>query len=1016
MDDDDFDNPTDPEHPDKEQAAGESPSVFSPGALEAFLQKHGVSEEEDEAESGAPIVDESGSISDLLGELMESDADEDSESRSTDSDLPLSPDDAPEDIAQGTPPADDVASGSDATDAPLEAEEIPSAEIPDQDIAESTAFSNSADEVLDGGDMDAPLVVEGDTDTIDDDADYAEEPNEAELPTEPESAAPEQPEGLSPADDDTAGEQADEDVVLENIAAGAEQNDASGVQLPEPQSKELEDATADADTDSDPAAADEEEDAADPVSDEQEPADQEGDTEAEPKRRYVRPPMAAALAAPIIGLGILFRRNPARFATTCGAALFAFGLTYTFMHSHSFRSASPEDFLTRYSEADVRVAIEQATALMEEGEGDNALDLLDEVLASAAPSPAVIDARYLRLEALVNDLPDEPHPSVANAMHAEIDHLVNDARDHPRAAEALLWKGKLYEREDNVPAARHTYREVMKDFGRADSLDDVLIAFAELELRTDRPREAAAALQRLLDTMPSSDSAPRAHLLLADTYAAVGNVEDARSIYVRTIEEGPETPTGAQAFERLGKLALESGRPDLAISELEARLNNATTVQGNDMVHLRLAQAYRAAGRLEDAERTLQEIIDFFPPSEITPDVHVELSEVLREMGEPRRALREALDAYDIYPDRPVIARNLGDTYLMAGDGESAADAYVRAHNAGADDPPLLTKAAELYRKAESLTRTRRVYEELIRAFPGTPEAFNAELSWAEVVSDQGHPALAIERLEEIMLTADTSESGFALRALSTMAPIYQELGLPEKAVSAYKRIAEIADDNALRANAAQFLLDSESPDDGLAYASKVDVSKLEPSLAYDFLQSYGRILLRADDERALALLEQAHASYPLERRPEAVQLLLEANLTLGKTARARTLVLGLAADAGKSGAAAYENPQVVRAANTWGDYLYGRGDYGAASGAYAVSLPERAPAGDADPAEFTDRQLWAAHQHATAQMHLGEIESAQPWFGFVAKSKAPWAAEAANRRDEIALRNRLRPTELPAG
>ena len=352
---------------------------------------------------------------------------------------------------------------------------------------------------------------------------------------------------------------------------------------------------------------------------------------------------------------------------------------------------------------------------------------------------------------------------------------------------------------------------------------------------------------------------------------------------------------------------------------------------------------------------------------------------------------------------------NLGRLHEENGSFLNAANALLAAHGVGADDPQALFDAAALYERVDALPRARAAYQSVVSDFPGTPHAYEAELRWARVMNKLGHPSTAIERLEELLL-ANQLDDSWALRVLSSMAPIYEELGLTRKAADIHKRIAEKSTDNTIRAKAALVLLQEDSADEGLRLASGVDVRQLTPGLAYDFMQAYGAVLLRGNNERALEVLEKAHADYPKQRRVEAVQRLLEANLVLGKTARARVLVTELDKRVQRALNAA-ERPLLVEAAVTWGDYLFDRGDYSGFIEAYTlatdgVSLND----GEVDADSISEREYWAANQRAAALIRLERYEEAQPWLQLVAASNSPWAAEAAGRNAELDLRFRLRP------
>ena len=57
--------------------------------------------------------------------------------------------------------------------------------------------------------------------------------------------------------------------------------------------------------------------------------------------------------------------------------------------------------------------------------------------------------------------------------------------------------------------------------------------------------------------------------------------------------------------------------------------------------------------RLEDARNALNDLINFFPESDITPMAYVELAQTMEGLGEQQESLRLAQQAVSRYPGEP---------------------------------------------------------------------------------------------------------------------------------------------------------------------------------------------------------------------------------------------------------------------------------------------------------------------------------------------------------------------------
>lgn len=710
------------------------------------------------------------------------------------------------------------------------------------------------------------------------------------------------------------------------------------------------------------------------------------------------------------------RQEPIRALAGLAAGLLVALAAFTFLYTHRLRPAD-EANLSPEGRGVLGSAVASATNLIDDGAYADAAELLDKAL-EGAPETAehYDDARYLRVEAMYRALPAHLSAARANRVHAAIDDLLVTARTHPRAGEALLWKADVYEREGNPVAARAEYRDILDNFGNASVRDSVLARLAAVELETERPLQAITYLQELIQTFPNSPEVGRARLMLGDAYAAAGDAENARVVYIRLAEASMDSALGAEAFARLGKLALANGQPDAAIRELESRLDSATTVEGNDRIYLILAQAYRAAGEPEKARNILNELIEFFPESDVTPMALVELSRVLDELGLQSEAVRMAGRAADRYPDNADVLKNAGALLAETNDTRAAGQTMMAAYKAGAEQPDILLSAGDYLLESGAYEGAQAAYEQLVIDFPTSSEAVEANIGWAQAVREMGDLDAAYRRLSDLARALEGRPK--QLPVLQALGSLYGDLGLRQEMIETYGRVAGITSDPAALADAARSLMQAGAVDEGLMIASRVDPAKLAPAEAYAFLMAQGKVILRRDANQALAMMKHAHEEYADQRTADGVLTLLNAALGAGKSAYARGVVSDLQARV-NDGTHAAERPIFEEAASAYGDYLYGRGDFEAASAAYGIALggaPElgEAPVLPENPSSLGPVQIWSAYQRANALAALDRYDESLPLYRLVAQSGSSWADEAKALADNAALEQRLRGEFVP--
>ncbi len=714
---------------------------------------------------------------------------------------------------------------------------------------------------------------------------------------------------------------------------------------------------------------------------------------------YAPPPKPRKPSA----LSTFLYENTLRIAVSLIIGLLVAMGTFTWLYVNRELIPSMDAFGIRRT-GELELAMRRAERFYSVGDYARAARELEHPIARAVPGKERSDAQFLHIDAMYHDYSaygGEPLRPIEIIDY--IDRAIAEAPLHPRAPEAIYWKAVLYQSDALPYAAMDAYRQLIEQYPDTPHSDKVLYEAAQLALELRNPRETSEYAQRLVRQFPGSPYAPGARLLLGDAYAMAGMEDDARTLYVRVAQAHLTDAIGAEAYLRLARLAMTQQRYDEVITHLESRMHDAFTEKGNDQVHLLLAQAYRMKGQREKAREILNDLINFFPDSDVIPDAYVELTQVLDELGRRKDAVRLAQQAARRYPESPQVLRNAGELLGIEGNALAAASMLVAADEAGANDPTLLLTAARHYRTLNMLEQARETYASLRRKHARAPQAVTAGIEEAQVLYAMERIAQAISRMENLLVTTGDGEQRLAV--LLAAARLYRDLGIAEKVVELSKQIAALATDPQVLAETTIDLIDAGATEDARRIINRLDFSRVKNATAYALLMKEGKALMGVDPRRGLERMEQAYLGYPETRAPEDEQDLIEAYLAADRPAPVRRIVMEKRARARE---APVELPYFIDAAVTWADYLFAKGDYRAAADAYAMAQEAAADALHTVTGIKKDI-AWAKYQRANALLKLNDFHASLALFTEIAASDAPWAKEAAVKAEYARLEQQLR-------
>jgi tetratricopeptide (TPR) repeat protein len=704
----------------------------------------------------------------------------------------------------------------------------------------------------------------------------------------------------------------------------------------------------------------------------------------------------AARAKFNLGLGPFMAKNGFKIAASLLAGAMTGLGVYTYF---SINPTREPNFQAReiVLATDLTMINGQARDLISLKEYGEAVQLLDGALALSPEGPLGLESRFLHIEAGYKGLSPFATDSDILRLQDEIKEFVVTPPTDEQAARALFWQGRLYERQGIPMAARQTYDQLLRNFSEVPNRDRVLYEIGRISLDIERPAEAAVALRRLLQEFPGSGLATDAKILLGDAFRDDGERAAAEALYRQVAETLPNTVAGGRAFGRLGRMAYERGDYAQAIRLLEERRQRATVLEGNDEVFLLLGQSYRASGRLAESERVLRELIDFFPESPLAATGFVELSQVLEGLGRREQAVKLAVQASQRFPEDARVLENAGAFLGLAERYRSAAESFLAADNAGADDARVLLAAGKAYRDGGQLDAALQAFDQVVTRFSASPETVEATVAMADMLYRTGQVSDALDRLESLALTTEGQPQ--RLPVLTTLAGMYRELGLTDRAADLYTDVASLTSEPELLARCATSLLEGRRLSEGRTLASRVDLSRVNAQTAYELLMAEGAILLTTNSQVALERMEQAHQNYQTAKTEDGEDLLFKTYLATNNVARARAMVSDLEGQARQK---PILGRTLRRRALAWADFNFDRGDYKTAGSAYSLVL-------DTAGSMSAEDVYWATFQKANTAIRDGDAAGALGQFDAIGASPSPWAEDARHKAEYLRTEQRLR-------
>lgn len=439
---------------------------------------------------------------------------------------------------------------------------------------------------------------------------------------------------------------------------------------------------------------------------------------------------------------------------------------------------------------DLALRVVLGQLLLEQEDAAGAARELARVVERDAAGELGLAARYALAEAHRS----EKRYAQAGDLYAEYATVYPQTQ---RGQRALLLAGDCALFAGRGDEAVERYRHLLERYPGSVYEDDALYRMGTALQRTGRLEAAREPLLRLAQWTGSSEYRGRALALLASIEQAAGRPTEARAALERLVKEDPERAVQEHAWTRLARLALDAGDPAAALTRLDQARANAEL--DADALALQV-EAASAKGDLALAAASLQSLSRAFPDAaDAVAAARLHLAQAQRAAGrlDPARESAELALSEARAPEVKAHAHyELAMVHAQASrwaDAKSAFEAAEKAAPSSDWAAEALFKLGQFHGSQNDDAASQKAFAALTARFPRSEHAVEALRGEARAWRQMGRYDRALELYHRIL--EEHPEVPGAEDVLSNIAYCHHEMGQYEVAIAAYRRVMPYLDE-----------------------------------------------------------------------------------------------------------------------------------------------------------------------------------------------------------------------------
>lgn len=335
----------------------------------------------------------------------------------------------------------------------------------------------------------------------------------------------------------------------------------------------------------------------------------------------------------------------------------------------TFRTLLNEKPASKFADRALFYGGEAAYAL---GSAQDAVALYDKLIGteSAKNSPLRCSTFYARGVAL------EDLQKFDEAI-ASYRQLIDGCKDDRLLTDARIRVGDLYIQLKKYDAAIPEFAAVAASKG--DEVPYALVRQAFASVQSNKPQDAAALYERLLQEFPNSPFTAAATLASAQSVYRAGDMDEAQKRFTRVLsQKDPNAAT--EAAHWLATIAIRKGTPQAAVEIAQKQLAAGAVGPYAATLKMDLAEAMMLLGdKVADAQKLYLSIYQAAPDDAQAPRALYNAAFGAMQLGDTKQAAELSEQFLTRFKDSsltPDVRYIIAESRLMSGDYAAAATAY----------------------------------------------------------------------------------------------------------------------------------------------------------------------------------------------------------------------------------------------------------------------------------------------------------------------------------------------------
>ncbi len=321
--------------------------------------------------------------------------------------------------------------------------------------------------------------------------------------------------------------------------------------------------------------------------------------------------------------------------------------------------------------------------------------------------------------------------------------LADSAADAATRRTAQFMAGRANQQANQLDAATDAYGAYLESFPNGPDAAEALYQLGVIWQQRKDVRDAVAAYDRLIANYASSPFASRARRNLGYLYYENGEMEKAAEAFVGLLSGGSSVPLRPDTLLWLANHLYDHADFKRARTAYEQYAQVTASETDKQFATVRAAECALNSGDIAGADTIYRKVIDGSSDGPYRVVAELGLGRTLLAADETDEAVEHLTRVIEVGDPAAVAEARalLGDAYLKLGRDDEALRAYMMVamvYDHPELSPQCYIKAADILKQQGDSSHERKLYEDLISAYPDSDAAAVARARLDAGADDRG--------------------------------------------------------------------------------------------------------------------------------------------------------------------------------------------------------------------------------------------------------------------------------------